>query len=252
MNIVTEINEWKSLRNKLSHQSVGLVHTMGNLHAGHMSLFQRCKQENDITVAAIFINPAQFNQARDFELYPRTLEQDKKLLLQHEIDYLLLLNEDDLYPDQYQIKITETELSSVLEGEHRPGHFTGMLTIVLKFLNIVQPTRSYYGEKDYQQLMLIKKMAQALFLPIEIIGCPTVRADDDLALSSRNTRLTAEQRKMASQFPALLQSALTSEQITMKLQELGFKVDYVADKWERRLAAIWLDDVRLIDNIPRC
>lgn len=249
MNIVTEINDWRILRNTLAGKSIGLVHTMGNLHSGHMSLCQRSRQENDVTVATIFINPTQFNQARDFEFYPRTLEQDKALLSDHQVDYLLLFDASVLYPDDYHIQVSETEISSVLEGEYRPGHFTGMLTIVLKFLNIVQPMRAYYGEKDYQQLLLIKKMAQALFLPIDIIGCPTIRADDELALSSRNTRLTPEQRKMASQFPALLQSALSPEQITAHLQALGFKVDYIAEKWGRRLGAIWLDDVRLIDNI---
>jgi pantoate--beta-alanine ligase len=223
---------------------------MGNLHAGHMSLCQRSKQENDLTVAAIFINPTQFNQASDFEKYPRTLEQDRLLLESHGVDYLLLFGADKLYPDHFQVQITETEISKVLEGEYRPGHFTGMLTIVLKFLNIVQPTRSYYGEKDFQQLLLIRKMAQALFLPVEIIGCPTVRADDEVALSSRNNRLTPEQREMARHFPRLLQSGLETSQIAEKLKALGFKVDYIADLWQRRLGAVWLDDVRLIDNIP--
>lgn len=249
MNIVTEINDWRVIRKTLANQSIGFVHTMGNLHAGHMSLCQRSKRENDVTVAAIFINPKQFNQVRDFELYPRTIEQDKSLLAEHNVDYLLLFATDALYPDLYHIQITETEISKVLEGEYRPGHFNGMMTIVLKFLNIVQPTRSYYGEKDYQQLLLIQKMAAALFLPVEIIGCATVRAEDHVALSSRNSRLTTEQRERAAHFPKLLCTSLIPEQINTELQKLGFKVDYIADKWQRRLGAIWLDDVRLIDNI---
>lgn len=250
MNIVTEINDWQVIRKKLIGKSIGLVHTMGNLHAGHMSLCQRSKEENDVTVAAIFINPTQFNQVHDFDLYPRTIEQDKAMLEKYNIDYLLLFNANALYPDQYQVQVSETEISQLLEGEYRPGHFTGMMTIVLKFLNIVQATRSYYGEKDFQQLMLIKKMAQALFLPVEIIGCPTIRADDNVALSSRNSRLTKEQRKQAIHFPRLMQSSLTPNQISTELTNFGFRVEYIVDKWQRRLGAVWLDDVRLIDNLP--
>lgn len=250
MNIVTKLDEWKIIRKQLSAKTIGFVHTMGNLHAGHMSLCQHSKQMNEITVAAIYINPAQFNQTNDFANYPRTLEQDIEFLTEYKIDYLLLFDDVTLYPDQYQIQISECEISKVLEGEHRPGHFTGMLTIVLKFLNIVQPTHSYYGEKDYQQLLLIKKMVGSLFLSVEVIGCPTVRAEDKLALSSRNNRLSPSQRKMAAEFPAILHTNATTEKITSSLQALGFKVDYVRDLWERRLAAVWLDEIRLIDNLP--
>lgn len=249
MNIVTNIKDWRDIRKKLHDQSIGLVHTMGNLHDGHLSLCQRAKNENDIVVAAIFVNAPQFNQQQDFDLYPRTLENDKALLSQNKVDYLLLFNHDELYSDGYTLQVLETEISSLLEGEFRPGHFTGMLTIVLKFLNLVAPTRSYYGEKDFQQLLLIQKMAQALFLQTEIIGCPTVRAEDTLALSSRNSRLTAEQRQHANQFPQLLQSSLSPKEISAELTRLGFSVDYVVDLWQRRLGAVWLDDVRLIDNI---
>ncbi|VVC76445.1 Pantothenate synthetase [Aquicella siphonis] len=249
MNIVTEIRHWRSLRQQLHGRQTGLVHTMGNLHDGHLSLCRRSLKENDVTVAAIFINPTQFNRADDFELYPRTLDQDKIRLSEQGVDYLLLFNAEQLYPDHYQIQVSETEISRVLEGEFRPGHFTGMLTIVLKFLNLVQPTRSYYGEKDYQQLQLIRKMADALFLPVEIIGCETVRAHDGLALSSRNSRLTDEQRDRAKHFPALLQSGLDPEEIAAQLTRRGFKVDYIADQWQRRLGAVWLDQVRLIDNV---
>lgn len=250
MNIVTEIKAWRSIRDQLVGQSIGLVHTMGNLHAGHMSLFERAKSENTITVAAIFINPTQFNQQQDFELYPRTLSQDINLLTEHHIDYLLLLDEACVYPDHYQVQLVEKDISQELEGQYRPGHFTGMMTVVLKFLNIIQPTRSYYGEKDFQQLLLIKKMAQALFLPYEIIGCETVRAQDGLALSSRNSRLTLDQRQKAAFFPQWLSSSLSPTHISQELQVLGFKVDYIADKWQRRLGAVWLDDIRLIDNMP--
>lgn len=249
MNIVTTINEWLEIRKQLTQQSIGFVHTMGNLHAGHMSLCLQSKKMNDITVAAIFVNPAQFNQVSDFASYPRTLQQDIDLLTAHAVDYLLLFDANLLYQDQYQVQVSETDISLVLEGEYRPGHFTGMLTIVLKFLNLVQPARSYYGEKDYQQLLLIQKMVKALFLPVEIIACATVRAKDELALSSRNGRLSEMQRKLAAQLPLVLQEKISTDAACLKLQSLGFKVDYVMDKWQRRLAAVWLGDVRLIDNV---
>lgn len=249
MNIVTEINQWRSIRKELIGRKIGLVHTMGNLHEGHLSLCRRSRKENEITVAVIFINPTQFNQASDFELYPRTLAQDKTLLSNEGVDYLLLFDAEQLYPDHYQVQVSETDISRILEGEFRPGHFTGMLTIVLKVINLVQPVRSYYGEKDYQQLELIRKMADALFLPVEIIGCETVRAHDGLALSSRNNRLTPEQRKKAGYFPALLQCGLPCDEIATQLERHGLKVDYIADHWQRRLGAVWVDEVRLIDNI---
>lgn len=249
MNIVTEINTWNDIRKTLSQKTIGLVHTMGNLHAGHMSLIERSKRENDVTVAAIFINPVQFNQPEDFARYPRTLEQDKTLLLQQEIDYLLLFETQALYPDHYQLQMVETETSKELEGEFRPGHFSGMLTIVLKFLNLVRPSRSYYGEKDFQQLLLIKKMADALFLTTEIIACPTVRDADEVALSSRNSRLTKEEREHARHIPRLLQSSLSLVEIKQEFEALHFKVDYIVEKWQRRLTAVWLNEVRLIDNI---
>jgi pantoate--beta-alanine ligase len=247
MNIVTNINEWQALRKQLTG-TIGFIPTMGNLHAGHLSLCERSLAENDITVVSIFINPTQFNQTTDFDLYPRTLEHDKSLLAAAHIDYLLLPTASALYLDDYQIQILETALSAELEGQFRPGHFTGMLTIVLKLLNLLQATQAYFGEKDFQQYLLIKKMATALFISTNIMGCPTVRSQDGLALSSRNSRLTAAQRETALHFPRLLGSNLSIEEITTELQKLNFKVDYIAEKWQRRLGAVWLDDIRLIDN----
>lgn len=250
MNIVSNLREWQDIRKKLNHQSIGFVPTMGNLHDGHLSLCQRAKRENEITVVSIFINHTQFNNQSDFDLYPRTMEADQALLEKQKIDYLILPSAADIYPDNYEIMVSEKNISHQLEGEYRPGHFDGMLTIVLKLLNLVQPTRSYFGEKDYQQLLLIKKMASALFLSTEIIACPTLRAIDGLALSSRNSRLSSAQREHAVHFPTLLNSELNTAEITEKLTELGFKVDYIIEKWQRRLGAVWLDDIRLIDNIP--
>ncbi|CAG2114875.1 unnamed protein product, partial [Medioppia subpectinata] len=186
----------------------------------------------------------------DYRYYPRTLELDKQLLHQQGVDYLFIPEHQEMYPDDYQIQVSETgDIGNQLEGEHRPGHFTGMLTIVLKHLNVIRPTHSYYGEKDYQQLLLIQKMARALFLPGTIVGCPTIRSDTGLALSSRNNRLSDESREKASKLPVVLRDSLTVDDAYERLTALGFKVDYVCDRWERRLAAVWLDSVRLIDNI---
>lgn len=251
MNIVTKINDWQAIRKKNYNKAIGFVHTMGHLHAGHVSLCARSQAENDLTVVAIFINAKQFNQIEDFIHYPRSLEVDIALLIKQKIDYLLLLDSETIYSDDYHIQIHDTsDLSKELEGKFRPGHFIGMLTVVLKYLNIVKPTKAYYGEKDYQQLLLIKKMAKALFLETEIVGCSTIRAKDGLALSSRNSRLSLEQRAIACHFPKVLKLAPTAEIAQQELKSLGFKIDYVADQWGRRLAAIYLGGVRLIDALP--
>lgn len=247
MNTLSNINDCLVLHQ--SGKQIGFVPTMGNLHAGHASLIERARKENDIVVVSIFVNPTQFNQASDYQHYPRTLEQDKLLLDSLGVDYLLLPDEQVMYPDQYHVQLIETEISRELEGEYRPGHFNGMLTVVLKLFNLVKPSQAYFGEKDYQQLLLVKKMVDALLLPIKIIGCPTLRAEDGLALSSRNSRLTSEQRAQASIFPVLLQSQKAVEDIIKQLVQHGFKVDYIAEKWGRRLGAVWLGEVRLIDNV---
>ncbi len=247
LKIVTDRDAFLNLT---AQQSVGFVPTMGNLHAGHLSLCAQSQAENAVTVVSIFVNPTQFNEPSDFEKYPRTLEADKKLLEEQGVDYLFLPTRELLYADGYAIKITENVLSTELEGEYRPGHFDGMLTVVMKLLQCVQPQRAYFGEKDYQQLLLVKKMAAALFLPMEIKGCAIVRAEDGLALSSRNSRLTPTQREKAAHFPRLLMSGHAPETIREALAALHFKVDYIALKWQRLLGAVWLDDIRLIDNVP--
>jgi pantoate--beta-alanine ligase len=248
MNIVSKINDWKNIRNNLSGKKIGFIPTMGSLHEGHLSLCDRSFIENEITVVSIFINPTQFNQVADFDLYPRNIENDKALL-EDKIDFLFIPDANEMYADNYQIQIVETELARELEGEYRPGHFSGMLTVVLKLLNLIEPDKAYFGEKDYQQLLLVKKMVEALFLPVEIIGCETVRAEDGLALSSRNARLNEKQREMAKYFPRLLRSKMEPEMIAAQLQQLGMKVDYIVDKWQRRLGAVWIDNIRLIDNV---
>jgi pantoate--beta-alanine ligase len=250
MRIVTELNDWQCIRKQLANQSIGFVPTMGNLHAGHASLCQRSMRENAVTVVSIFVNPTQFNETSDYVSYPKTLDQDKEILSSLKVNYLFLPKAENIYSDQYQIQVTETEISQILEGKFRPGHFNGMLTVVLKLFHLIIPNRAYFGEKDYQQLLLVKKMVQSLFLPIEVIGSKTVRAEDGLALSSRNSRLTTDQRQLAAHFPKLLSSQLHSEEIKNSLEKLGFIVEYIADHWQRRLGAVRIDNIRLIDNVP--
>ncbi len=249
MHIITNLAEWQHIRASLRGKSMGLVPTMGHLHAGHLSLCQRAQAENDLSIVSIFVNPTQFNQAQDFQHYPRTLEQDQALLQQQGIDYLLMPDAASMYPDHYEIQVTETKLSQELEGAARPGHFTGMLTVVLKLLNLSGATRAYFGEKDFQQVLLVEKMVQALFLPVEIIRCLTLRAEDGLALSSRNSRLNEAQRQKAAIFAALLRSGLSPEAIKIALEVQGMRVDYVSTAWGRKLAAVWIDDIRLLDNL---
>ena len=247
--IVSDPKKWQKQRKELKG-SVGFVPTMGNLHEGHIALCKKARAENDYVAASIFVNPTQFNQRADYEKYARTFEADCRLLEAAGVDYVINPDEKAMYPDNYEVQVQETVISKELEGEFRPGHFQGMLTVVLKLLNIAQADRAYFGEKDFQQLALVKKMTEAFFIPTEIIPVPTVRADSGLALSSRNGRLSPEQLKQAAEISRLLKSEYSDAEIMKKLAEAGFKPEYVASKWGRRLAAVWLGDVRLIDNVP--
>jgi pantoate--beta-alanine ligase len=248
MKVITCLNEWKKARCELKG-SVGLVPTMGNLHKGHASLIRRATEENDITVLTIFVNQTQFNNPDDFKHYPKTLEQDLEIAKKAGADVVLMPTGDDIYPDNFNYKVCEDSISSRLEGTHRPGHFTGVLTVVLKLLMLVRPHRAYFGEKDYQQYQLIAGMSEALFLDIDIIPCETTRDADGLAFSSRNNRLTDTQRQKASLLPEYFHDeSLDCETIAAQLQSHGFEVDYIEEYDGRRFAAVFLGDVRLIDN----
>lgn len=249
MNTLTTINAWRETRLSLQGKRVGFVPTMGNLHEGHLALCARSQQENDVTVVSVFVNPTQFNQTQDFQSYPRTLDEDIEKLRAAGVDYVFAPHATEIYPDHFTVQVCETQLSTGLEGEHRPGHFTGMLTVVMKLLNIIQPTRAYFGEKDYQQFLLVKKMVESLFMPTEVVAHPTVRAEDGLALSSRNSRLSKNARLRAASFSQLLQSELSLGAIREALITQGFKVEYLEERWQRRLGAVVLEGVRLIDNV---
>lgn len=249
--IVDSAAEWKAIRKstELINKKIGFVPTMGALHKGHASLIERSVAENDFTVVSIFVNPTQFDNPEDLQKYPRTFEKDMDLSKKLNVDFIFYPWYNDLYPDNYNYKISENKFSKTLCGAHRPGHFDGVLTIVMKLLNIVSPAKAYFGEKDYQQYKLIDKMCKTFFMDVEIIPCKTVRDDDGLALSSRNILLSNEERIVAQNFPRLLKSKKYPAEIINELVELGFKVDYVEDIEGRRFGAVQIGKVRLIDNV---
>lgn len=250
MRVHHHLADWRAVRAGADYagRTVGFVPTMGALHAGHRALLERARAENERVVLSIYVNPTQFNDPADLAKYPRTLEADVALA-RGLVDDVVAPAGGDLYPDDYRYRVTETAFSRELEGAHRPGHFDGVLTVVLKLLNVVQPHRSYFGEKDWQQLHLVRRMAEAFFLPGEIVACPTVREVDGLALSSRNVRLSHEGRTRAAQFPALLRRAPDAGSAALALRAAGFSVDYVEDRAGVRLGAVHLEGVRLIDNV---
>ena len=250
MRVIRQLAEWKAYREAgfADGQEVGFVPTMGALHAGHRSLLERARAENDGVVLSIFVNPTQFDNPDDLAGYPSTLDADLAVA-EGLADCVLVPSAEELYPDSYRFRMTEYTLSQKWEGAHRPGHFDGVMTVVLKLLNLVRPHRAYFGEKDWQQLRLVQGMVQALFLPVEIVPCPTVRAEDGLALSSRNQRLNPAGRTRAATFPRLLRSSPTAAEAAAALKQAGFEVDYVDDHDGVRLGAVRIEGVRLIDNI---
>ena len=250
MQIFNSIDEWRIVREKIpQHLTLGFVPTMGNLHPGHLSLVTASQRENDLSVVSIFVNPTQFNQPQDFKKYPRTLDADLELLEKHGVTNCLLPDESSMYTDHYRFQINETQRSLIMEGTHRPGHFSGVLTIVLKLLNIIHPTNCYLGEKDYQQFQLIRDMVNAFYLPTKIKVCPTIRETSGLAFSSRNNLLSPQEKILAEQFAKIFHTkTLTCQQIITELTKLKIKVDYIEEHEQRRFAAVFIGEIRLIDN----
>lgn len=274
-----EITDIPTLQNQIKHwkaqqQRLALVPTMGNMHQGHLQLVEQAKSCGDKVIVSIFVNPMQFAPGSDYEHYPRTMKEDAKQLEALGVDVLFAPNVDDIYPHDLSqtTKVVVPDLSDILCGEYRPGHFVGVTTIVAKLFNIVQPDIAVFGEKDYQQLVIIKKMVDDLGFPVEIHSGATVREADGLAMSSRNQYLTEAERKTA---PLLFQTILSAKkQITsgasfaeieadaMKaLQLAGFNPEYVSIRNAETLApasdtqhplvilvAAWLGKARLIDN----
>jgi pantoate--beta-alanine ligase len=252
MVVFENVAEWR--RERLAQiragGTLGFVPTMGALHEGHLSLVRRSRAENDRTLVSIFVNPTQFDDPADLARYPRSLPEDLAKLRGEDADFVLVPDGREVYPDNFQYRVTEADGSRQMEGAHRPGHFEGVLTVVLKLLQIASADRAYFGEKDWQQLSLIRGMADAFFLPTAIVPCATVREPDGLALSSRNRRLHSADREKASRFYQTLSTARTPDLAAQTLRAAGFVVDYVEDHDGRRLGAVRLGDVRLIDNVP--
>ena len=266
-----QIKHWKSQQQKLA-----FVPTMGNLHKGHLQLVERAKTCGDKVLVSIFVNPMQFPPGTDYDHYPRTLKQDVKHLESLGVDVLFTPNVDDIYPQDLEqtTKVAVPVLSDILCGKHRPGHFVGVTTIVAKLFNLIQPDVAVFGQKDYQQLVIIKRMVADLGFPLEIQSGATVREKDGLAMSSRNQYLTEEERKTA---PRLYQTLLSAKErigsgisiakiesdAMQVLNQAGFKPDYVSIRNAHTLepattdskapmvilAAAWLGKARLIDNI---
>jgi pantoate--beta-alanine ligase len=237
---------------------VAFVPTMGALHAGHLSLIHEAKKHADHVIASIFVNPTQFGPNEDFSRYPRTLEADIAMLREADVALLYTPDSADMYDENAVTSIHVSELEHILCGKFRSGHFAGVATVVAKLFMRVAPDVALFGEKDFQQLLVIQQLVRDLDIPTEIIGVPTMREADGLAMSSRNRYLSVEERKIASQLYATLnelKNAPTAE-IPTRGRELllarGFtKVDYVETYAGRLLAAAWLGTTRLIDNVAR-
>ncbi len=250
--------------------TTGFIPTMGALHAGHMALVEQAKDYCDRVMVSIFVNPKQFGPAEDFGAYPRTLEADSDLLKAHGVNLLFLPDAATLYPPGFSTRVEVDGLTGVLCGASRPGHFSGVATVVTLLLMIAEADFAFFGEKDYQQLQVIRRMATDLRLPSEIFGVPTVREQDGLAMSSRNRYLNAEERKAAPLLYAAMRGvredtarplAQATGEARERLEKAGFRIDYLearhADTLElsetrsnaRLFAAVFLGATRLIDNI---
>ena len=256
-------------------KKIGFAPTMGALHQGHLSLYKAAKKENDEVISSIFVNPTQFNNPDDFQKYPKTLEKDIELLEKAGVDAVYVPNVEEMYPDGLNSKKYDFDgLENEMEGKYRPGHFDGVGTIVEELFRQVQPHNAYFGEKDYQQLAIIKKMVEKTKLPVKIHGVPTLREEDGLAMSSRNVRLTETQRKEATIIYETLTKVkewfkvISLEEIKQKVTDIfrnsNFELEYFViadektlketdyfykDKNYRAFIVAYADTVRLIDNM---
>lgn len=227
MKIVSSIKELKGYlaEGKQNNKKIGFVPTMGALHKGHLSLVDRCVKDNDICVVSVFVNPTQFNDKHDLETYPRTLEADCALLEPAGCDFVFAPSAEEMYPEPDTREFDFGTVSEVMEGAKRPGHFNGVAQVVSKLFYVVEPDNAYFGEKDFQQIAVIRAMVKQLGIPVTINACPIVREADDLALSSRNTRLTPEQRQKAPLIARTLKESVTFA-AEKSVQEV---IDYVVN-----------------------
>ncbi|ABS61414.1 pantoate--beta-alanine ligase [Fervidobacterium nodosum] len=276
MRLVQTINEMKRLSKEAINKgkTIGFVPTMGYLHEGHLSLVKKAREDNDIVVVSIFVNPTQFGPNEDFNRYPRDLERDLRLLEPLNVDYVFYPSVEEMYPKNYSVYVDEVELSKYLCGAKRPGHFRGVCTVVTKLFNIVKPTRAYFGQKDAQQFRILRRMVQNLNMDVEMIEMPIVRESDGLAMSSRNVYLNEEERKEATRLHKSLLKAKelieSGERDVSKIKNSMLeilnhpllKIDYVEivdeetlkpiEKIEGKVIialAVFVGKARLIDNM---
>ena len=278
MLIFTKISDLRAFltQKKNEHKTLGFVPTLGALHPGHTSLIERSKQQCDVTICSIFVNPTQFNDKKDLERYPRMPEKDIQLLEKAGCDAVFLPTTEEIYPTPGKEIFNFGYLSSTLEGEHRPGHFNGVAQVVKRFFLIIEPDKAFFGSKDYQQVMIIKALVKQMHSKIEIIACPILREADGLAMSSRNALLNAEERATAALLPKIMKQAndllkneglepaksfVHSQIVANPLMKLDYYevctagdlkivsqldpgVEYVA------VIACFVGRIRLIDNLP--
>jgi len=247
---VTTIAELRAALAPHREETIALVPTMGAFHEGHLSLIRAARDEADVVVVSLFVNPAQFSQAADLNGYPRDESRDAGLAADAGVDLLFAPSADEMYPPGFQTWVDVEQLGSVLEGVHRPGHFRGVATVCLKLFNIVRPQLAFYGQKDAQQVAVLQQMIRDLNLELELRVLPTVRDEDGLALSSRNARLSPEERRRALSLPRAL-ATKDAERARELLRDLDVDYVEVADFEPRVLAAaVRVGDTRLIDNVP--
>lgn len=233
MLIITKIRELQSFiaDKKAGNFSVGFVPTMGALHDGHISLINSSNMECDITVCSIFVNPTQFNDKKDLERYPKTPQDDIKMLKNADCDFAFMPSAEEMYPEKDEREFDFGYLDKILEGDHRPGHFNGVAQIVSRLFDVVKPDKAFFGSKDYQQVMIIRALVKKLNYPITIITCPTLREADGLAMSSRNMLLNAKEREVAKIIPKLMQEA---NELKYKGKEVGEIKDHVISELNKR------------------
>jgi len=268
--IQTDVSKYKS-----EGLSIGFVPTMGALHEGHLSLLKRSIAENDLSIASIFVNPIQFNNKQDLEKYPRTLDEDCRKLEEAGCDIVFAPPVEEMYPEEVEEKYDFGILEQLMEGEHRPGHFNGVAVVVKRLFDICLPHKAYFGEKDFQQLIIIRELVKKQQLDVEVIGCPIIREADGLAMSSRNVRLSETERNTAPGIYKIMKEVRQEageKPLEQSLQDAAYKLNTltgmqleyikIADEntllpvgnWDekenmRLFVAVFLGDVRLIDNL---
>ena len=248
MEVVTRASEMKTLscRVKESGDVLGFVPTMGYLHEGHLSLVRASRKECDITVVSVFVNPTQFGRGEDFDKYPRDVERDKAFLEKENVDILFIPEKTDIYPeDDIEYIEVDEKLTKTLCGASRPGHFKGVATVVAKLFDIVRPDKSYFGQKDAQQVVVIKNVVKNLSLPVEIKVMPTVREDDGLAMSSRNIYLSEDERSQAA---SLYKSLSTAKGLISRGNKSSEEIKRIITKILENEKNVKIDYVEIIEN----